>query len=333
MTRCKTRAYPPPDPPASRPAKTVGEPPNLREQFPDFQYLARELRALERYNRSALADHREGELRLHSFLALTLLALERFLRMVLGGRATDRDTLPNLLEKATGRSNRLFELEDRDRTLKFVNETRRVVMHGGLGVTDEAEHLLGNLLPHSFDLYEFTNQVVASFDSATGAARPGARVSFTPNDLTPDAPRLVLTPLKELVSLNQHNKTYEPGDPQDGLMMFAEGALCMVLVEAAARRWVGDGVLAADARFREVLKSAAESGLRIPFDDPEDGIERLAAVRNTLVHGNFEQAARQAGGRDVPRYFGEQYAAEIERMYGVCLDFVMQVRERDGAAT
>ncbi|MBX3269802.1 MAG: hypothetical protein KF729_06055 [Sandaracinaceae bacterium] len=303
---------------------------SFRERFRDFQYVAQELCLLERYNRAALADHREGELRLHSFLALTLLALERFLRMVLGANATDSDTLPNLLEMATGGRNKVFELSDREKTLRFVNETRRVVMHGKLGVTDEAEHLLGYLLPLSFDLYEFTNQVVACWEPLSGAARPGARVSFTPRHLAPDGPKVVLTPIEELISLNRHNKTYGPHDPQDGLLMFAEGALCMTLIEAAARRWVGDGVLPADAKFRPVLKAAAASGLRIPFDDADDGITKLCAVKNTLVHGNFEQAARGAGGRDVATYFKEQYAGEIERMYRVCLHFLTQVQERDG---
>lgn len=314
-------------------AVTTDEPLLFKQRFRDFQYLAQELCLLERYNRRALEDHRERELRLHSFLALTLLALERFLRMVLGARATDRDTLPNLLEKATARRNRLFELEDRDKTIRFVNQARLVVMHGGLGVTDEAEHLLGYLLPLSFDLFRFANEVVAAFDAGTGAARADAKVAFEPNDLALDDTRIVLTPLEELVTLNAHNKTYKPGDPQDGLLMFAEGALCMTLVEAAARQWVGEGVLAEDARFRDVLTAAAESGLRIPFDDPADGIEKITSVRNTLVHANFEQAARQAGGRDVARYFGEQYAGEIERMYQVCLDFLTQVRERDGEAS
>ena len=158
-------------------------------------------------------------------------------------------------------------------------------------------------------------------------------MAFEPKELALDDARIVLTPLEELVTLNAYNKTHKPGDPQDGLLIFAEGALCMTLVEAAARQWMGDGVLRDDARFRDVLTASAGSGLRIPFDDPADGIEKLTSVRNTLVHSNFEQAARQAGGRDVERYFGEQYAAEIEVMYQVCLDFLAQVRERDGEAS
>lgn len=314
-------------------AFTTDEPLPFKQRYRDFQYLAAELCLLERYNRRALADHREGELRLHSFLALTLLSLERFLRMMLGGRATDGDTLPNLLEKATARRSRLFQLEDRDKTIRLVNQTRLVVMHGGLGVTDEAEHLLGYLLPLSFDLFRLANELVAAFDTGTGAARADAKVAFEPNDLALDDTRIVLTPLEELDTLNSRNKAYKPGEPQDGLMMFAEGALCMSLVEAAARQWVGDGVLADDARFRDVLKAAYNSGLRIPFDDPDDGIEMITSVRNTLVHANFEQAARRAGSRDVERYFGEEYAAEIEAMYQMCLDFLAQVRERDGEAS
>lgn len=306
--------------------------PSFKDRFRDFQYLAQEMCLLERYNRVVLADPDKGELRIHSFLALTLLALERFLRMVLAGRATERHTLPNLLEMATSRKSRLFVLDDREKTIRFVNETRRVVMHGGLGVTDEAEHLLSYLLPLSFDIFRFADTIVKAFDPATGEPHAGATAGFLPNDMGPSDPRVVLTPLEELISLNRHNKTYEAGDPQDGLLLFAEGALCMTLVEAAARQWVGDGALREGAGFREVLKEASELGLRIPFDDPDDGIARLASVKNTIVHANFEQAAWEASGRDVAAYFKEQYAAEIEAMYKVCLDFLRQVRARDGEA-
>ena len=304
----------------------------LKDRYRDFQYLAQEVLVLERYNRAVLAEPDKGELRIHSFLALTLMALERFLRMVLDERATAGHTLPNLLEMATARRNRLFELGDREKPIRFVNGTRRVVMHGGLGVTNEAEHLLGYLLPLSLDLFRFTNAVVAAFDAATGVAHPGARVEFLPSNVEPNDVRVVLTPVEELISLNRHNKTYKPGDPEDGLLLFAEGALCMTLVEAAARQWVGDGTLPKGAGFREVLEKAAEMGLRIPFDDPEDGIDRLASVKNSIVHANFEQAAQQASGRDVAAYFKEQYAAEIEAMYQVCLDFLGQVEARDGEA-
>lgn len=302
----------------------------FKERYQDFQYLARQLCILEHYNRRALPDPRVGELRLHSFLTLTLLALERFLRMALGRRATDQDTLPNLLEKATARNNRLFELDDRDSAIKRINDLRRTVMHGGLGITDEAEHLLDSLLPWSVDLFRFTDAVVATFDTETGLPHRRAKVSLASTPLAPSQPRVVLTPLEELVSLNRHNKTYAPGDPQDGLLMFAEGALSMTLVEAAARKWVGADVLPDGARFCNVLAAAVDAGLRIPFDDPEDCIERLASVRNALVHGNFEQAGRQAGERDVAQYFREQYASEIEIMYTICVSFVVQIQERYG---
>lgn len=305
---------------------------SFRQRYRDFRYLAQEVFLLEKHNRMVLADPDKGELRVHSFLATTLMALERFLRMVLAGRATKRHSLPNLLEMATSRRNGLIVLDDRDQTIRFVNETRRVVMHGDLGLTDEAEHLLSYLLPLSFDLFRFTDAVVAAFDPDTGQARSGARVAWAANTIEArDAP-VVLTPVEDLISLNRHNKTYKAGDPQDGLLLFAEGALCMTLVEAAARRWVRDSALTAGAGFREVLKKAAELGLEIPFDDPDDGIDRLASVKNTVVHANFEQAAQGASTPDVATYFKEQYAAEIETMYKVCLDFVSQVRARDETA-
>jgi len=35
--------------------------------------------------------------------------------------------------------------------------------------------------------------------------------------------------------------------------------------------------------------------IRLPWDDQKDGIRKVCAARNTILHGNYAQAAREAG--------------------------------------
>lgn len=64
---------------------------------------------------------------------LVLLALERFLRVILGAEATDSDTLPNLLEKATSARLDLLALPPwwtREQTISAMKNVRNALMHG-----------------------------------------------------------------------------------------------------------------------------------------------------------------------------------------------------------
>jgi hypothetical protein len=63
-------------------------------------------------------------------------------------------------------------------------------------------------------------------------------------------------------------------------------------------------VLGSDAEEKDTLynmlqKSVSRGLLRVPWDDQQDGITRLARVRNTLLHGSYEQAAKEAGRASV----------------------------------
>jgi hypothetical protein len=64
--------------------------------------------------------------------SLVLVGLERFLRVTLGSEATDTDTLPNLLEKATGDRLKLLTLPADDRSLAVsqIKSVRNTTQHG-----------------------------------------------------------------------------------------------------------------------------------------------------------------------------------------------------------
>ncbi len=59
-------------------------------------------------------------------------------------------------------------------------------------------------------------------------------------------------------------------------------------------------------------------------------IRQVTNIRNTLLHGNYEQAARQAGYSDVEAYFREQFAPEIEGMYKLVNQIVAQLDPTTG---
>ncbi|MBA3462067.1 MAG: hypothetical protein H0T46_19055 [Deltaproteobacteria bacterium] len=98
---------------------------------PDFEELLCEIDCLRAHNfeieRGASQQHplvvAEG--------ALIVIALERFLRIVLGERATGSDTLHNLLEKAASGNDPLLLRDDRtDLMIKLLTTVRNVTLHG-----------------------------------------------------------------------------------------------------------------------------------------------------------------------------------------------------------
>ncbi|MBI2393241.1 MAG: hypothetical protein HYV09_26890 [Deltaproteobacteria bacterium] len=48
-------------------------------------------------------------------------------------------------------------------------------------------------------------------------------------------------------------------------------------------------------------------------------------MRNTILHGNYEQAARQAGCASVDAYFQTQFASEVEALYNATDSMMRQI--------
>ncbi len=129
---------------------------------------------------------------------------------------------------------------------------------------------------------------------------------------------------RELTLLRAHNLQFKEGDPQDKILMFAEAALVCLTLEHFVRALVGDDATDRDT-LHSLLTKAVEKKqvIRLPWDDQSEGIEKVCAVRNTILHGNYAQAAREAQCKSVADYFHSQFAGEIETMYKVT-DFVMK---------
>ncbi|MGA3125024.1 MAG: hypothetical protein ABSF69_30155 [Polyangiaceae bacterium] len=128
---------------------------------------------------------------------------------------------------------------------------------------------------------------------------------------------------RELAVLRQHNLQFKEGDPQHALLMFAEAAVVCMTMEHFVRIVLG-GTAPADATLFNLLQMAVSRGLlAVPWDDQQDGIKKIVAVRNSLLHGNYAQAAREAGCASVADYFRLQFAGEVETMTKVT-DFMMR---------
>lgn len=136
--------------------------------------------------------------------------------------------------------------------------------------------------------------------------------------------------VRELELVRNHNKKFGEGDPQDSLLLIAEGALVLIGLERFLR------MIVPDAGESDTLANLLEKATRkrdplIKLNGDRDTVKnQLADVRNTLLHGNYEQAAMQAGCDDVSGYFKRVYASEVEALYKVLDSIVRQIDRRTG---
>ena len=139
--------------------------------------------------------------------------------------------------------------------------------------------------------------------------------------------------VRELLLVRKHNLTFKPGDPQDAVLMFAEAALVLTAMERFLRI-----VLRAEATDSDTLPNLLEKAtsgrldlIRFhPGTNRTDAIKRIKDVRNTLLHGNYEQAARQAGCNTTAEYFQRQFAPEIETLFQLLDGMVQQIDTETG---
>ena len=135
--------------------------------------------------------------------------------------------------------------------------------------------------------------------------------------------------VRELTLIRGHNLRFGPTDPQRNLLLFAEGALVCLTMEHYVRIVVGDALPGAKL-FNLLQYSVSHALLSVPWDDQQEGIRKICEVRNTLLHGNYAQAARKAGCQSVEEYFQKQYASQVEAMFKITDHIMRQVDVRTG---
>lgn len=304
---------------------------SFKDQHPEFQQFARELTFLNNYNVAVLEGREDGPFRLFAQCALAFTALEAFLRILPGVQVSPEHTLSNLLDRASGKNLKLIRLEDRERAIALVSAARNIYLHGRF--TDEEISEPSNVMCGVFlaiDLVRFVGEVAAQIDPVFATSIPSAPAAALRGPLIqPRAFVGVLCPEDDLEGLRAHNKACEDPARHHGLLLLAEGALTLMLLERSCRFALGD-VQLGDGKdnFRGVLMRAvlgAPPRLAIDAADRADAIERIIEVRNTLAHANYEQAATGSSSASVADYFGSsKYISEVDRLYWIYRSFERQ---------
>lgn len=137
--------------------------------------------------------------------------------------------------------------------------------------------------------------------------------------------------VKEVMLVREHNIRCVAEDDHDHLLLFAEGALVLLALERFARIVLGPRATDRDT-LPKLLEKAVKDGLLVlPWENQQDGIKKITVVRNTLLHGNYEQAARRAGCASVEEYFrSSQHISEVELLFNVLNHLMRQVDTRTG---
>jgi hypothetical protein len=138
---------------------------------------------------------------------------------------------------------------------------------------------------------------------------------------------------REVLVLRTHNLQFKEGDPQDQLLMAAEGAMILVCLERFLRAVLGIEATNGDtlhSLLEKVFSEKRYDQLEVPGGDREHLIELVTGLRNGLLHGDFEQLARRAGSSTTREYFKHSYARDLEALYKI-LNMMSQIDVSTGS--
>lgn len=167
---------------------------------------------------------------------------------------------------------------------------------------------------------------------ALACTKPKRRCTRSMPDFVQD--NIALTELlRELHILREHNHQFTNENPRTRTesLMLSEGAVTYLTLEHFVRIVVANAGGPTGQPLRPMLEWAVARGVfTLPWEDQQDGIRRVCSARNTLQHGNFEQAAQEAGCSTVREWFGTQYASEMEVIYRTVRDLLRQIDPSTG---
>jgi hypothetical protein len=130
--------------------------------------------------------------------------------------------------------------------------------------------------------------------------------------------------VRELVVLREHNLQFKPGESAETLLLFSEAAIVLVAIERFVRAVLGDAQ-DHETNYHLLQRAVCKGLLRVPWDNQEEGIRKIKEVRNTLLHGNYEKAARDSGCANVTEYFLTTFAGEVEDLFKVAQALFKQI--------
>jgi hypothetical protein len=149
----------------------------FKDEFREFQEIAKEMAAVRHHNLSF--RQYDPSMLLMAGGALVLLAFERYLRMILGTKASAKDTLPNLLEKATAKRLDLVRLPgglSRKETIDLITKIWKALTHANYeqaakdaGLKQKDDYFKsGAYLQQVEMVYRVLNRLSKQIDNETG---------------------------------------------------------------------------------------------------------------------------------------------------------------------
>lgn len=166
---------------SDRPSKNVrqhsSDPQSFKNRNRELQELVREWDVVRKHNLRFREGDSQHDLLMFAEGALLLVALERFLRCVLGSNATDQDTLPNLLEKAMSKRLALISPPggDKKSLIKAVTNFRNALLHGNFeqaarwsGHATAVEYFKKSYASELETAYKIANAIIRQIDPDTG---------------------------------------------------------------------------------------------------------------------------------------------------------------------
>ena len=106
---------------------------------------------------------------------------------------------------------------------------------------------------------------------------------------------------------------------------------CVLLVlERFLRAVLGEDAKEKDTMFTLLEMVMSRRLIRLPFEDQMDGKDAISDCRNSMLHGNYAQAATRAACPSVTEYFRTRFAFELECMWEVVNAIVMQIDTSTG---
>lgn len=138
---------------------------------------------------------------------------------------------------------------------------------------------------------------------------------------------------RELSVLLKHNTEMARAQRQTEIIVFAQAALVLVAFESFLRVLL-EGVATDDHTLPNLLQMALAKKRRL-FDPPagmsrKDMESAVVDFRNSLLHGNVQQAAKRAGCGSLPEYLTGPFAAETARVYDILSAVIAQIDPNTG---
>lgn len=102
----------------------------FKDKYKDLQFLIKEMYILRSYNDKKAKDKKFDELFLFSEASALFICLERFLRVLPAIKASNSDTIYNLMERALKLFNSPYINITNERLTKVVTDIRNGILHG-----------------------------------------------------------------------------------------------------------------------------------------------------------------------------------------------------------